>query len=76
MEDAVARLFKLDKDEGYAIQLVVWRNGEEHWHRDHMIQSNDFDDEGSTRAATRRLTSFLDEYKKVPLSESVTKKTA
>jgi len=69
MEDAIARLFKLDKDEGYAIQVVVWRNGEDHWHRDHMIQSDDFDEE-KAKATTHRLTSFLDQYKKVSLLEA------
>lgn len=70
MEDAIARLCKLDKDEGYAIQVVVWRNGEDHWHRDHMIQSDDFDGE-KAQATTQRLISFLDQYKKVPLNEGI-----
>ncbi len=80
MEDAVRSLFKLDKDEGYAIQLVVWPNyapqmDDPVWDQDHMLQSDDFDDDKKLHRTVKKLTRFLDQYKKVPLNAGVAKES-
>ena len=71
---ALRDIFKLDADEGYAIQLVIWPNSEDtdHWDADHMIQTEDLKDENLERTL-RGLNEFLADYKKKPLVGKIEK---
>lgn len=76
MEDtSLATLFNLDKDEGYAIQVVIWSNkeGTNHWDKEFIINTEDLDEVNAHKTVTR-LRRFLNQYKKVPLKGGVTKK--
>ena len=76
MEKTVQKLFTLDGDEGYTIQMVIWSNAEniEVWDDEFLLSGEDLAD-GKAKRTTKRLLRFLNTYKKEPLSGKVVKKS-
>jgi len=75
MEDtSVANLFTQDKDEGYAIQILIWSNKEDtdHWDKEFIINTKDLNEVNAPKTI-KKLRRFLDSYKKIPLKGGVTK---
>lgn len=78
MEDtSVANLLTLDRDEGYAIQIVIWSNKEDtdDWDKEFIINTKDLDEVNAPKTI-KKLRCFLNSYKKVPLKGGVTKPTS
>ncbi len=75
MEDAIKTLFSLDKkEEGYSIQIVVWDNSDpSNWDDEFVIQCDELDTKKGVKRTTRRLTRFMNQYKKTPLKGKISK---
>lgn len=79
MQEELASLFTLDKNEGYTLRLEIWPNGKEleenqySWVEEFMIQSGDFNEENRENTM-KRMNRFLRHYKKKPTSNGITKK--
>lgn len=79
MQEELASLFTLDKNEGYTLRLEIWPNGKEleknqySWIEEFMIQPGDFNEENRENTM-KRMNRFLRHYKKKPTSNGITKK--
>lgn len=74
MEEAVRVLFRLDKDEGYAVRIEIWPDKEgEVWNDDFMIHPTDLD-KGNANDTVQKLLCFLSTYKKKPIYGEVKKR--
>lgn len=72
MEQVLQTLFTLDKDEGYSVRIELCTNNEKElqkhgWCSQFMIQTEDLADE-NIGETVRKLKSFLNDYKKTPLT--------